>query len=56
MIKTIEKNKTDNRLIDELRKIREKINLDIKDLNTSKIKEYFNSKEIKQAKLIWHNK
>lgn len=55
-MKTIEKDKKNKNFIDELREIRDKINLDIKDLNSSKIKEYFNSKEIKQTKLIWHIK
>lgn len=43
-------------LIDEMRQIRDKINLEIKDLSVEQLKEYWKKKETLHPKSVWQSR
>ena len=47
--------KSEKSPIDQLRAIRDKVSLDIKDLNSEQLKDYLNKKETLHPKAIWQN-
>jgi len=48
----VQKEKT---LVDQLREIREKVSLDIKDLTIEQLKEYFIKQQTLHPKTVWKN-
>ena len=52
-MKTKNKNITDNTLLDQLREIRDKISLDIKDMTGEQLKEYLANKKSLHTKAVW---
>jgi hypothetical protein len=54
MNKTIE-TKKEKTLTDELRQIRDKINLEIQDLSMEQLKEYWKTKETLHPTRVWQN-
>ena len=52
-MKTTDKDKTDKTLIDELREIRDKMSLEMKDMTLEQIKEYLDKKETLHPAAVW---
>lgn len=55
-MKTKEKNKSGKTVIEQLRDIRDKINLDIEDMSIEQMKEYFKNKKTLHPKSTWRKR
>jgi len=54
-MKTKDKIKSEKSLIDQLREIRDKVSLDIKDMTSEQLKDYLNKKETLHPNSVWKN-
>ena len=52
-MKTKEEKKIDKTLVQQMRDIRDKVNLDIKDLTVEQLKEYFRKQKTLHPKSVW---
>jgi hypothetical protein len=52
-MKTKDKTKTEKTLIDELREIRDKLSLEMKDMTLEQMKAYLQKKETMHPKTVW---
>lgn len=52
-MKTKDLIKTEKTLVEQLREIREKVSLDIKDLTLEQLKEYFSKQQTLHPKTVW---
>jgi len=54
-MKTKDKIKSEKSLIDQMREIRDKVSLDIKDMTLEELKDYLNKKETLHPNTVWQN-
>jgi len=54
-MKTKDKIKSEKSLIDQLREIRDKVSLDIKDMTSEELKDYLNKKETLHPNTVWQD-
>jgi hypothetical protein len=52
-MKTKDVIKTDKTFVEQLREIRDKVNLDIKDLSLAELKEYMNKQKTLHSTSVW---
>lgn len=53
-MKTKSENRTDKTLIEQLREIRDKVSLEIKDMTSDQLKDYLKKKETLHPIVHWH--
>jgi pyruvate dehydrogenase complex dehydrogenase (E1) component len=54
-MKTKDKIKSEMSLTNQLREIRDKVSIEIKDMTSEELKDYFNKKETLHPNAVWQN-